>query len=59
MKVRDALHDLIHVPFQFENQGSQIVYYNPQTEDYLPAEQDRAGRVIRCFREISCPDLNN
>lgn len=51
--VRDALHDLIHVPFCFENQGSQIVYYNPQTEDYLPAEQDRDGRVIRCFREIS------
>jgi D-glycero-alpha-D-manno-heptose-7-phosphate kinase len=25
--VRAALHDLIHVPFEFENSGSRIVYY--------------------------------
>ena len=57
--VREALHDLIHVPFAFENQGSQIIYYNPQARDYASAEEDRNGRVIRCFREIDCQDVNN
>lgn len=27
--VRDAMSGLLEVPMQFENQGSQIVYYNP------------------------------
>lgn len=27
--VRAALHDLIHVPFQFENSGSHVIYYQP------------------------------
>ena len=26
-EVRDALYDLLYVPFEFESQGSQIVYY--------------------------------
>lgn len=27
--VRQALHQLIHVPFQFEMTGSQVIYYQP------------------------------
>jgi D-glycero-alpha-D-manno-heptose-7-phosphate kinase len=27
--VREALRDLIHVPFKFENSGSQVIYYQP------------------------------
>jgi len=27
--VREALHQLIHVPFQFEMTGSQVIYYQP------------------------------
>jgi D-glycero-alpha-D-manno-heptose-7-phosphate kinase len=27
--VRAALHDLIYVPFQFENSGSHVIYYQP------------------------------
>ena len=29
-KIRDALKDLLYVPFKFENAGSQIIVYNPQ-----------------------------
>ena len=28
-KVREVLHELIHVPFKFESTGSQIIYYHP------------------------------
>ncbi|KQO79770.1 kinase [Rhizobium sp. Leaf262] len=28
-RVRDALHNLIHVPFRFENGGSSVVLYQP------------------------------
>jgi D-glycero-alpha-D-manno-heptose-7-phosphate kinase len=28
-KVKESLHGLIHVPFRFENQGSQIIFYEP------------------------------
>jgi D-glycero-alpha-D-manno-heptose-7-phosphate kinase len=28
-EVRTALKELIHVPFQFENSGSQVIYYQP------------------------------
>ncbi|MBU2101575.1 kinase [Patescibacteria group bacterium] len=29
-KVREALSDLVHVPFKFENSGSQIIHYQPK-----------------------------
>ncbi len=29
LSVRQALHKLLHVPFRFENLGSQIIYYAP------------------------------
>lgn len=29
-KLREALKDLIHVPFRFENSGSRVVLYQPQ-----------------------------
>ena len=28
-KVKDALKDLLHVPFRFESMGSQIIFYEP------------------------------
>jgi len=27
--IRDALKNLLEVPFEFENHGSQIIFYNP------------------------------
>lgn len=29
-KIKEQLKDLIHVPFKFDNSGSQIIYYDPQ-----------------------------
>ena len=33
-KVREALRKLLHVPFRFENLGSQIIYYAPEENHY-------------------------
>lgn len=27
--IRESLHDLLHVPFQFENSGSRVIFYEP------------------------------
>lgn len=51
-KVREALSEKIHVPFRFESRGSQIIFYEPEREDYSELERDRAKRVISCFREL-------
>ncbi len=34
--VRNAMKNLLYVPFRFENKGSQVIYYTP--EDYEPRE---------------------
>jgi len=51
-KVREALYKRIHVPFQFESGGSQIIFYEPEREDYSDLEKDRAKRAISSFREL-------
>ena len=49
--VRQALHNLIHVPFQFEYSGSQIIFFEPE-QDYSAEEQRRAGQTVSPFREL-------
>lgn len=39
--VRAALSDLVHVPFRFEAQGSQVIFYETE-EDYSSASADNA-----------------
>jgi D-glycero-alpha-D-manno-heptose-7-phosphate kinase len=51
-KVREALSEKIHVPFRFESSGSQIIFYEPEREDYSKSEKDRAKRAISPFREL-------
>lgn len=51
-RVRESLTELLHVPFEFSRNGSQIIFYEPQREDYRSAERDRRGREIQCFREL-------
>lgn len=29
--VREAMGDLLYVPFEFENQGTRVIYYSPET----------------------------
>ena len=50
-KVREALSDLLHIPFMFESNGSQIIFFDPK-ENYDEAERDRSGREIADFREV-------
>lgn len=33
-KLRETLKDLLHVPFRFDDLGSQVIYYKPQSEQF-------------------------
>jgi D-glycero-alpha-D-manno-heptose-7-phosphate kinase len=50
-RVREALGGQIHVPFRFEFGGSQIIFYEPERNDYSRVEKDRAKRIISAFTE--------
>lgn len=34
--VKEAMKDLMYIPFDFENSGTQVIYYSPET--YVPKE---------------------
>jgi len=51
--VREALGELLHVPFRFEFQGSHITFYDPPAQDYSDVEKDRAGRSLNTCRELN------
>jgi len=52
-RVRNALSELLHVPFRFDYTGSQIIVYEPHLDECtFDAEQDRQGRSICSFREL-------
>jgi len=51
-RVREALSELLHVPFDFCRTGSQIIFYEPQNADYRQSERDRTNRSIQSFREL-------
>ncbi len=48
--LKQKLAGLIHVPFRFEFAGSQIIFYDPETE-YVAEERARADGPPRVFRE--------
>ena len=48
----EALEGRIHVPFQFESAGSQIIFYEPGV-DYREAEQARQHQPAVRFKELS------
>lgn len=49
--VRAALGDRLHVPFQFETGGSQIIFYEPGT-DYTEEEEARRHAPPYAFTEL-------
>jgi len=49
--IREKLDKLLWVPFQFDVNGSQIIYYDPG-ENYSAAEADRAQKNIEAFKEL-------
>jgi D-glycero-alpha-D-manno-heptose-7-phosphate kinase len=48
--LKQKLDRLIHVPFRFESGGSQIIFYDPETE-YVAEERARANGPPKVFRE--------
>jgi D-glycero-alpha-D-manno-heptose-7-phosphate kinase len=48
--LKQKLDGLIHVPFRFEFSGSQIIFYDPETE-YVAEERARAEGPRPVFRE--------
>ncbi|HOI72931.1 MAG TPA: hypothetical protein PLO63_02180 [Syntrophales bacterium] len=51
--VRRSLRQLLHVPFKFDNTGSQIIFYEPEKEDYLAMESIQDRSAIAAFREMA------
>lgn len=50
-RVRRALRELLCVPFKFEFSGTQIIFYEPNPEDYATLDRERATNSIQPFRE--------
>ena len=50
--VRDRLSHLIHVPFTFEDDGSQVIFFS-RDKDYTTVENDQKSRHLAVFREIA------
>jgi D-glycero-alpha-D-manno-heptose-7-phosphate kinase len=55
--VRESLGRLIHVPFSFDFNGSQIIHFQHE-ENYSHAEEDRVNREITPFREHDCDKIS-
>jgi len=50
--VREALQSLVHVPFGFDQSGSQVIHFD-QEEDLSGAERDNEHRTRLIFREMA------
>lgn len=50
--VRKALSNLLHIPFSFESDGSQVILYDPRIDDYRELEAENNTEDIDCFREL-------
>lgn len=50
--IKQALSNMINVPFKFDFSGSQIIYYSLE-EDYSHVERERASQVVDTSRELS------
>jgi D-glycero-alpha-D-manno-heptose-7-phosphate kinase len=50
--IRQRLNTLLHVPFEFEFNGSQIIFLSHEV-DYTAAENARAGQSLQAFRELT------
>ena len=53
-KIKRELNRLIHVPFQFEFSGTQVIFYDLE-EDYSAHDKARDKQQIEAFRELT-PD---
>lgn len=51
-RVKERLRKLIHVPFEFDHAGSQVVFYEPGRSDYAAEQEDHGRGERRQFREL-------
>ncbi|MBU1040634.1 MAG: kinase [Proteobacteria bacterium] len=51
-RVRESLSELLHVPFSFNRNGSQIIFFDPSRQDFSQYERDRTARDIKAFHEL-------
>lgn len=51
-QVRSSLNEFIHVPFNFEYSGSQIIFAD-RSNDYRAEDIARVFQPVRAFRELS------
>lgn len=51
-EVKSQLNQLIHVPFNFEFSGSQIIFFDAGA-DYAEVERERAKQAVAAFQELS------
>ena len=52
-RVREALSDLLWIPFHFEFNGSQIIFYDPIVDNFKHIKDERDSCTLRCFMELS------
>jgi D-glycero-alpha-D-manno-heptose-7-phosphate kinase len=50
-EVKQVFSHLLHIPFQLEFSGSQIIFYDPE-QDYSLEEKERESQNIKAFREL-------
>jgi len=50
--IKEKLNHLLHVPFKFDFAGSQIIFYDPET-DYSAQDKARAAQTLQAFREMT------
>ena len=50
--VRKKLNKLIHVPFNFDFSGTQIIFHDPE-KDYSDLEKKRKRQKIKSFKELN------
>ena len=41
--VKEAMENLLYVPFQFENNGTMVIHYTP--ESYVPIESSNIANM--------------
>jgi len=51
-EVKSQLNQLIHVPFNFEFSGSQIIFFDSGA-DYAEVERERAQQSVAAFKELT------
>ena len=56
-QVQEKLNQLIHVPFNFESSGSQIIFFDPEA-DYSAEDKRRSDQPTQMFQDLELSQLN-